>query len=106
MRPIIKINDGSVIMHTARDNFWLGHQQFATAAAHGAHDTPHGSEYYGDGSSIPIAGSNGACEGPYTGTMSRQSPHHYHYAQLPTQFYGRGIEVRKVGCDHSVTLRI
>ncbi|KAH7693380.1 immunoglobulin I-set domain-containing protein, partial [Aphelenchoides avenae] len=81
--PFMKVNDAS-LMYTARDAFWRDHQMFANDASHAAaHESRHGSEHCYERSPIPIACRNGACDGPYSGTMSSESPHHYHYAQLP-----------------------
>jgi hypothetical protein len=83
-------------MYTARNAFWMDQSQLArTNAASSGQATPNGCDFYGDGS-VPIP-YGGACDGPYNGTMNRQSPHHYHYAQLPeatsanhmASFYGR-----------------
>ena len=79
----MKVNDVS-LMYTARDAFWRDHQLFTNEAAHvAAHESSHGSEHCYERSPIPIACRIGACDGPYSGTISRESPHYYHYAQLP-----------------------
>uniref|UniRef100_A0A914CTM8 Fibronectin type-III domain-containing protein n=1 Tax=Acrobeloides nanus TaxID=290746 RepID=A0A914CTM8_9BILA len=97
--PFIKINDGSVLF-TARDGFWLTGQHYGQHnQAQSLHSdqtnpmTPNQSEYYAAGPIPHLA------RAPYPGTLARtQSPHHYHYAQLPegclqngmSTFYGMG----------------